>query len=737
MATNSNADGVQHPLSLKVMRVSRPSLAAHWEPFFSSSPSYSAHSTAHALSLQGATPLNGHPKTLRDLSNAGEMFTLPTAFGAIQLGETFSCCLAVNNETAMDVEAVSMKVEMQTATNKIILAEVGGGEHKLSARDTIETVVRHEIRELGQHVLACTVIYGDANMRQRNAELGTEPNFLSFRKFYKFTVTNPLSVKTKVNVPRSPTASMSSSERDKLFLEVHIQNLTQSPLWFEKIQLEPVEGWNVEDGNLLPSATTEAPQGSPSLSSIFTGSTSVMQPQDIRQYIYIMTPKTSSSSSRIQFVPAPGTIVPLGRLDISWRSSMGEPGRLLTSVLSRRIPLPSASPLPSNVPAPSALPPHLQKSTLPPSRSRSPSVASQQQFPHRVSTPPLPPIPQRPASPFKRATVPSPLPSRPLSPGHGPEHALVSGAHRFGVSPSPGVSAEPAHADIEVDILVTDRPADSTAHAEEQFSLRLSLAVSATLEAESESQPRRNRILKLALQHTVPVDSEKMKLLVDSRPTDHPAPGSLSSHLASALSSPRSASIDAITPRQILSPGPGTPGGRASRGLSSPELIASPTTYQTANFAVEPLADRLRTMTVQETRHETRHNMDGPPAINIPPPYTLSSPEDQKAKASHSGEIRFVGPSLILLPPMTFKRASNSNTQERAEEVVDLTVSYVPLSKGFARIGGLRIWLLDDTLSDDSDAIDDNATLYPNFDAPNVDSRLLKEWSSVGELWIV
>ncbi len=119
------------------------------------------------------------------------MFTLPAAFGAIQLGETFSCCLAVNNEITTDVEAVSMKVEMQTATNKVPLAEVGGPEHQLFARVTIETVVSHEIRELGQHVLACTVTYRDPNGRQRSvnvADQAGDSSFLSFRKFYKFTV---------------------------------------------------------------------------------------------------------------------------------------------------------------------------------------------------------------------------------------------------------------------------------------------------------------------------------------------------------------------------------------------------------------------------------------------------------------------------------------------------------------------------------------------------------------------
>lgn len=152
------------------------------------------------MSLQGKIPLPGHPKTLRDLTHVSEMLTLPSAFGAIQLGETFSSCLSVNNEWSADVEGVSLRVEMQTATTKAILAEYGGLDYRLKAGDTMENVVHHEIKELGQHVLACTVSYRlPPGHRPLHAiPEGHDPSVQSFRKFYKFAVrTNyccPLSV---------------------------------------------------------------------------------------------------------------------------------------------------------------------------------------------------------------------------------------------------------------------------------------------------------------------------------------------------------------------------------------------------------------------------------------------------------------------------------------------------------------------------------------------------------------
>lgn len=124
-------------------------------------------------------------------------------------------------------------------------------------------------------------------------------------------MTNPLSVRTKVHVPRSASALSSVEEREKIFLEVHIQNLTQEPLWVEQLQFSPMDGWKVLDDGSFP------------------GSLTTLQSQDISQFVFTLFP---ALAPLLPSVYAPGSTIPLGRLDIAWRSSMGEPGRLLTSV---------------------------------------------------------------------------------------------------------------------------------------------------------------------------------------------------------------------------------------------------------------------------------------------------------------------------------------------------------------------------------------------------------------------
>ncbi|KAI6019617.1 DUF974-domain-containing protein [Pisolithus orientalis] len=499
-------DGQGHPLSLKVMRVSRPGLASAWEPFYSSSSSFSARSTASILSLQGKTPLPGHPKTLRDLSHASEFLALPVAFGAIQLGETFSSCICVNNEAAnTNIEGVSVKVEMQTANSKVLLAEVG---KKLAVGDVLEVVVHHEVKELGQHLSS------PPGLRHHTpsgptAEGAGDPSLQGFRKYYKFVVTNPLSVKTKVHVPRSPSALLDPIEREKVFLEVHIQNTTQEPMWFERIDLECAEDWTATDMNQIFLITgTGDTEGAEESTPLFSGSMALMQPQATRQYIYVLLPTT------IPTFPAPaqpGSVISLGKLDISWRTHFGEPGRLLTSVsdpycacfllppsftyhaltllqmLTRRVPGASQPPplpaLPSPQQPASAIPPYLQRVGTP----SSPRLHSPQLPPSRSASP----GPHRPASPFRnRPVVPIP---RPQSPAGSIVNTAAPAPQAF-----PSVIGPEQISDVQVD-LVTMRKVQQPVHVYDRFTIEFKLTVSASI-----PKGIQNQTVSIVVQHLRP-----------------------------------------------------------------------------------------------------------------------------------------------------------------------------------------------------------------------------------------
>ncbi|CAE6341049.1 unnamed protein product [Rhizoctonia solani] len=510
-----------HLLALKVMRVSRPSLSAHPLPFFSDSTALAAHARASPLSLE-SQPLDGIPSTLRDLAQS-QVLLLPEAFGSISLGETFTSALCINNESSHTVLGSHLLVEMQTASNKTVLGQVGGIDSRLESGQMFSLVVSHEMKELGQHVLVCTVGYHVPPALRNNSAPPEDPNnptLRTLRKFYKFIVSNPLSVRTKVHIPRSPSALLNRNERNKVFLEVHVQNLTTKPLYFEKIQFECAEGW------VLANATPKAISNSESDSSSGSKTNeSSLRPQDTRQYLYILA-STPAATPSFPIPYPPGTIIALGRLDMSWRSSFGEPGRLLTSMLSRKIPLPPA-PQPAT-----AIPPHLQQQRQQPGRPGSPA-------------------------PYKARAGSM---SRPMSPGPG----SVSGT---GSLPStvagsvPGITALGSLGgtmkDVLVDLVVTEIP--STVYLDRPFSVKCAVGVLVPLptpppsdqliDTSAEEPKKPTRQITLTIQHT-------------HHSSLRPAPQAAVPTMAPEVASPR-ALLSALT-----SPGAGTPRGGTSAPIA-------------------------------------------------------------------------------------------------------------------------------------------------------------------------
>jgi trafficking protein particle complex subunit 13 len=230
--------------------------------------------------------------------------------------------LALTNEASTALSDVVLSVDVQTVTAKVAIATFGPADGTSGATlhpaSTLECAVAHEVKELGQHVLACAVSYrAPPGARPPTAsDPGADPGIHTFRKFYKFAVTNPLSVKTKTHMSRAPPAILSATERDKVFLEVHLASGAPGPLAFERVKLMPAPGWICY--------ASDAPE--PAIAGL-------VHPQDVRQAIFTLTPEASDAGlERMRAEKAPGSIIPLGQLDIAWRSAFGEPGHLVTSV---------------------------------------------------------------------------------------------------------------------------------------------------------------------------------------------------------------------------------------------------------------------------------------------------------------------------------------------------------------------------------------------------------------------
>ncbi|XP_053689256.1 probable trafficking protein particle complex subunit 13 homolog isoform X2 [Sabethes cyaneus] len=231
---------------------------------------------------------------------AGQFMLLPQSFGNIYLGETFSSYVCVHNCRAHPVNNVSVKADLQSSNARISLPihVDKQGPVTLHPDETLDDVIHHEVKEIGTHILVCQVSY--------MTPAGLEA---SFRKFFKFQVVKPLDVKTKFY----------NAETDEVYLEAQIQNITVGPICLEKVELESSEQYTVVSLNNLPSGE-----------SVFSQRT-MLQPENSCQFLYCIKPIPEIMNDPKALKAANN----IGKLDIVWRSNLGERGRLQTSQLQR------------------------------------------------------------------------------------------------------------------------------------------------------------------------------------------------------------------------------------------------------------------------------------------------------------------------------------------------------------------------------------------------------------------
>ncbi|TKY89962.1 hypothetical protein EX895_001260 [Sporisorium graminicola] len=377
-----------HLLSLKVMRASAPSLAVSEKPFYELSGV--DETTSSGDELIGAVGRGIEESLTHDLlSNRWEgvngstsaanfpisnLLVLPNSFGTLSLGETFRTYLCVRNEAATAVREPSLQVEMQVGASDsqqqaenvkwhqlahVILPtptrfspdptaadtaeDAGRPVWELAPAQPLETSLGYDIKDLGPHVLVCTVGY-KSPLQQNNEIVWVER---SFRKYYKFSVDrSPISVRTKVHQPRhaSSLTHPDAAVRGRVELEVQVQNVAGNgaSLVFQGMMLKPAQGWKWQS---IDRPSLNKGEG---LEDMWVGRSGneVLADGDVRQYLFALTPSTAATVAEEAAkagidlgTSAEGYAIrgdALGNLDISWRMSSGEPGRLQTSQLVRR-----------------------------------------------------------------------------------------------------------------------------------------------------------------------------------------------------------------------------------------------------------------------------------------------------------------------------------------------------------------------------------------------------------------
>ncbi|GMK59445.1 hypothetical protein CspeluHIS016_0800510 [Cutaneotrichosporon spelunceum] len=252
-----------------------------------------------------------------------------------------------------DIRGAKMMLEVQSPGARTRLGEaVHGGREAgtdpataesrawsellcLKPGESVELDVSHDIVELGAHILIASVAWE------------TEDGRRTFQRFLKFNVTAPLAIKTRVHLPANANTALDAQRRSAVYLEVLMQNVSPVPMEFRSVVLQPTPGLEARSLGALEDAEAEAAEADAAPRAQLKPEQPLL-PDDTTQRLFALTPLDTPDDVPVSSFPAsfaPGTVVPLGRLDIAWVAG-AEPGRFTTSTLNRRTPTaPPARPL--------------------------------------------------------------------------------------------------------------------------------------------------------------------------------------------------------------------------------------------------------------------------------------------------------------------------------------------------------------------------------------------------------
>ncbi|PGG96263.1 hypothetical protein AJ79_09663 [Helicocarpus griseus UAMH5409] len=270
--------------------------------------------------------------------------TLPPSFGSAYVGETFSCSLCANNELPPDnesrvVSAVRIIAEMQTPSQIVSLELSPPADDSepvgLGKSQSVQKIVRFDLKEEGNHVLAVSVSYTETIMAQGGGEAtggarAASGRVRTFRKLYQFIAQPCLGVRTKAT-------ELAPLEVDNRALGPY--GRTRLLRYALEAQLE-----NVGDGTITLGSTTlnpKPPFKSKSLNWDFERPDSVessppsLNPRDVLQVVFLVEQEHGQQEGLegLQKDINRDGRTTLGQLSIEWRSSMGDRGFLTTGNL--------------------------------------------------------------------------------------------------------------------------------------------------------------------------------------------------------------------------------------------------------------------------------------------------------------------------------------------------------------------------------------------------------------------
>ncbi|EYE97854.1 trafficking protein particle complex subunit 13 [Aspergillus ruber CBS 135680] len=328
----SSAEGPKEPhsVSLKVLRLSRPSL------------SYQYPLPVANTKISTKASLSYPSENADDQFILSPNLTLPPTFGSAYVGETFACTLSANNELSEDgasrvITSVRIVAEMQTPS-QVASLELESADHETASADglnkaqSLQKIVRFDLKEEGNHILAVSVSYTETLMgTDYQASSG---RVRTFRKLYQFVAQPCLSVRTKASELPSvevENKSLGPYGRTRLLryaLEAQLENVGDSAVVLKQTRLNskpPFKATSLNWDYERPDESTCPPP--------------TLNPRDVLQVAFLVEQEEGQQDGleNLQKDIKRDGRATLGQLSIEWRGAMGDKGFLTTgNLLTRR-----------------------------------------------------------------------------------------------------------------------------------------------------------------------------------------------------------------------------------------------------------------------------------------------------------------------------------------------------------------------------------------------------------------
>lgn len=305
-----------HSVSLKVLRLSRPSFAQQYplpDPI--------------SLGIPPKASLAYPSETADDKFIISPVLNLPEAFGSAYVGETFSCTLCANNELSTDdtsrsISGIRIQGDMQTPSApagtalELLSAESVDANESPGPGGSLQKILRFELKEDGNHVLAVTVTYTETILAGEGRASGGRVR--TFRKLYQFVAQQLLSVRTK-------TGELSEKAgKSRFLLEAQLENMGEAAVSFEAVQLNSKPPFRSTSLNWDMNSSGTGPLNAP-----------ILNPHDVVQVAFLLEEQQAGDQETERATPGENRTV-LGQLAIQWRSALGDRGSLTTGWLTSR-----------------------------------------------------------------------------------------------------------------------------------------------------------------------------------------------------------------------------------------------------------------------------------------------------------------------------------------------------------------------------------------------------------------